>query len=100
MQAGEVKCVIQDYAMTANFCADPIREAKIVQRIDGTDSYLGVGLQKSERGAQMRDDFNKALKKIVDDGTYAQVFKQYFGEDPDFIPGDLSVDEALAAAKE
>ena len=96
MQAGEAKCVIQDYSMTANFCADAARQAKIVQRIDGTDSYLGMGFQKSDKGSAMRDDFNKALQTIVDNGTYARIYKKYFSTEPDFIPGTLTLDEALA----
>ncbi|MCL2324632.1 MAG: transporter substrate-binding domain-containing protein [Actinomycetia bacterium] len=96
MQAGEVKCIIQDYSMTANFCKDPVRQAKIVQRIEGTDSYLGMGFQKSEKGAAMRDDFNKALKTIVDDGTYAKIYAKYFGGEPDFIPGSMTLEDALA----
>jgi polar amino acid transport system substrate-binding protein len=98
MQAGEVKAIIQDYSMTANFCKDPVRQAKIVQRIDGTDSYLGMGFQKSDRGAAMRDDFNKALKAIVDDGTYAKVYEKYFGGKPGFTPGAMTLEDALAKA--
>ncbi|MCL2332997.1 MAG: transporter substrate-binding domain-containing protein [Actinomycetia bacterium] len=98
MQAGEVKAIIQDYSMTANFCKDPSKQAKIVQRIDGTDSYLGMGFQKSDKGAAMRDDFNTALKAIVDDGTYARTYQKYFGGEPDFVPGDLTLDEVLAKA--
>jgi len=98
MQAGEVKCIIQDYSMTANFCKEPSKQAKIVQRIDGTDSYLGMGFQKSDRGAAMRDDFNKALKTIVDNGTYDTIYKKYFEGAVDFKPGTLTLEEALAKA--
>jgi len=98
MQGGEVKCVIQDYSMTANFCKDPARQAKIVQSISGTDSYLGIGFQKSDHGAAMRDSFNTALSAIVKDGTYATIYKKYFGDTMPFKPGDLTLDEAVAKA--
>ena len=98
MLTGELKCIIQDYSMTANFCVDPARKAKIAQSIEGTDQYLGMGFQKSDKGAAMRDDFNKALKTIVDNGTYTKIYKQYFDGEPTFVPGDMTLDEALAKA--
>jgi len=96
MQSGEVKCIIQDYSTTANFCAAPVRQAKMAQRITGTDSYLGMGFQKSAKGSAMRDDFNKAMKTIVDNGEYAKIYEKYFGGQPDFVPGTMTLDEALA----
>ena len=99
MQGGEARCVIQDYSTTANFCKDPVRQAKMVQRIAGTDSYLGMGFQKSDKGSAMRDDFNKALKTIVDNGTYDKIYDKYFGGKPDFVPGSMTLTEALAKSK-
>jgi len=99
MQSGEVKCIIQDYSTTANFCASPARKAKMAQRISGTDSYLGMGFQKSDKGIAMRDDFNKALKAIVSNGSYATIYKKYFGGAPDFIPGTMTLDEAVAKSQ-
>ncbi|MCL2654328.1 MAG: transporter substrate-binding domain-containing protein [Coriobacteriia bacterium] len=98
MQGGEVKCIIQDYSTTSNFCATPVRQAKMAQRISGVgvDSYLGMGFQKSDKGSAMRDDFNKALQTIVDNGTYAKIYAKYFSGTPDFIPGSMTFDEALA----
>jgi len=99
MQGGEAKCVIQDYSTTANFCKDPVRQAKMVQRIAGTDSYLGMGFQKSSKGSAMRDDFNKALTTIVDNGSYDKIYNKYFGGKPDFVPGTMTLDEALVKSK-
>jgi ABC-type amino acid transport substrate-binding protein len=89
--------LIQDYSSAANFATDPVRKAKIVQRLDGTDQYFGMAFQKNEKGAAMKADIDAALAELVADGSYVEIHKKWFGLDPDFTPGQKTLDEVLAA---
>jgi len=96
MQAGEADALFQDYSQAASFAADPMREAKVVERVDDTDQYFGMAFQKSPKGEAMRADLNKALLEIAADGTYARIYQKWFGVAPDFLPGDKPLSEILA----
>ena len=95
MQAGEAAALIQDYSMAANFASDPMRKAKIVERIEDTDQYFGMAFQKSAKGEAMRRDVEKALAEIVAEGTYATIYEKWFGVAPDFLPGDKALSDIL-----
>lgn len=34
------------------------------------------------KGSELVDDVNEALKSMIDDGTYAQIYEKYFGTEP------------------
>jgi glutamine transport system substrate-binding protein len=42
--------------------------------------YYGLMFQK---GSPLKADFDKAIKKVFEDGTYTKIYNEWFGQDPD-----------------
>lgn len=85
LTAGDADMVIQDIAMAADVVKDPARNAKVIQDIS-VDEFFGMGFAQNAKGEAMRDSINKALDEVVVDGTYAQIYKKWFGVDPTYLP--------------
>lgn len=45
-----------------------------------TKDYLGIMFPK---GSELKADFDEALNKVLDSGKYSEVYKEWFGADPD-----------------
>lgn len=45
-----------------------------------TTDYLGIMFPK---GSELKADFDEAVKKVLDNGKYAEVYKEWFGAEPD-----------------
>lgn len=87
LSTGDVVMVIQDLAMTSEVVKDDARNAKVVEKIT-VDEFFGMGFAKTETGAAMKKDFDAQLNAIAADGTYAKIYKKWFGVDPTYLPGD------------
>lgn len=85
LTAGDADMVIQDIAMAADVVKDSARNAKVVQDIS-VDEFFGMGFAKNAKGDAMRESINKALDEVVSDGTYAEIYKKWFGVDPTYLP--------------
>ena len=85
LTAGDADMVIQDIAMAADVVKDDARNAKVVQDIS-VDEFFGMGFAKNEKGEAMRASINKALGEVVADGTYAEIYKKWFGVEPTYLP--------------
>jgi len=95
LQAGDADVLIQDLSSIEEFVADPVRDAKLVQEINA-GQFFGMAFQRNAKGAAMKADIDNALLQVVANGTYAQIFKKWFGVEPTFLPGDATLEEALA----
>ncbi|MCL2491218.1 MAG: ABC transporter substrate-binding protein [Coriobacteriia bacterium] len=96
MLAGDADVLIQDLSSSTEFVKDAAFRATIVETIE-SDQFFGMAFQKNAFGDAMRADIDAALKELATDGTYAEIYKKWFGVEPIFLPGDISVDEALEA---
>ncbi|WEG13171.1 basic amino acid ABC transporter substrate-binding protein [Pullulanibacillus sp. KACC 23026] len=59
---------------------NPDQKLKIVDDPSFPSEYYGIMFPK---GSKLVPAFNKAIKKIISDGTYAKIYKANFGKDPD-----------------
>jgi ABC-type amino acid transport substrate-binding protein len=96
LRSGDADCIIQDLSSLEAWVADPVRKAKVAEVIDA-GQFFGMAFQRSEKGAAMRDEINEALIAVTADGTYAQIFEKWFGKPPTFLPGEATLEEAIAA---
>jgi len=95
LQSGDADVLIQDLSVLTEFVSDPVRDAKIVAQIDA-GQFFGMAFQRNDKGAAMKADIDRALLGVVADGTYATIFKKWFGVEPTFLPGQATLEDALA----
>ncbi|MBK5211356.1 MAG: amino acid ABC transporter substrate-binding protein [Coriobacteriia bacterium] len=87
LTAGDAGAVIQDLAMATSVVSDSARDAKIVEHVSVAE-YFGMGLAKNAKGEAMKATMDSTLKELTADGTYAKIYKKWFGVEPTFKPGD------------
>lgn len=85
LTAGDADMVIQDIAMAGDVVKDPARNAKVIEDIS-VDEFFGMGFAKNAKGEAMCASINKALDEVVADGTYAKLYKKWFGVEPTYLP--------------
>jgi len=95
LQAGDADVLIQDLSSIEEFVADPVRDSKLIAPIDA-GQFFGMAFQRNDKGAAMKADIDKALLQVVADGTYAEIFVKWFGVEPTFLPGQATLEDALA----
>jgi ABC-type amino acid transport substrate-binding protein len=77
LEAGQVDAVINDFPVSA-FATKSKPDLAVVQSIPTGEEY-GLPLPK---GSDLESDVNDALTKIKQDGTYAEIFKKWFNQEP------------------
>lgn len=85
LSAGDAVMVIQDLAMASEVAKDETRKLKVIETI-AAEEFFGLGFSKTLRGENMRKSFNSLLDEISHDGTYAEIYKKWFGTEPTFLP--------------
>ena len=83
LAAGRVDGVINDYAVSA-YAAERRDDFEIVYRNPTIENY---GLVFSKENTALRDAFNAGLAEIRANGTYDEIYREWFGEDPP-APGE------------
>lgn len=83
LAAGRVDGVINDYAVSA-YAAERRDDFEIVDRNPTIENY---GLVFSKENTALRDAFNAGLAEIRANGTYDEIYREWFGEDPP-APGE------------
>jgi polar amino acid transport system substrate-binding protein len=83
LAAGRVDGVINDYAVSA-YAAERRDDLEIVDRNPTVENY---GLVFSKENTALRDAFNAGLAEIRANGTYDEIYRTWFGEDPP-APGE------------
>jgi polar amino acid transport system substrate-binding protein len=79
LQAGDVEGVVNDFPVSANIVTDETRGLKLVEEIDTGEQY---GFAVSKDNPELTAALNDALQAIKDDGTYDEIFAEWFGEAP------------------
>ncbi|WP_066072719.1 basic amino acid ABC transporter substrate-binding protein [Neobacillus soli] len=74
--------VVADNTVVEEYVRNNPNENFTVIEDDGAfeKEYYGLLFPK---GSKLKADFDKAVKKVIDNGTYAKLFKQWLKKDPD-----------------
>lgn len=83
LQAGDVDGVINDLPISQDVVKDESRGLVIVQEIQTDESY---GFAFSKDDAVLRDAVNWALAEVIADGTYDEIYTDWFGSAPMSMP--------------
>lgn len=78
---GEVEAVVADNAVVQEYAKNnPDKKLVTISDKENFESeFYGIIFPKD---ADHQEEINKALKKVIDDGKYAEIYKKWFGEEP------------------
>ncbi|MFH1150501.1 MAG: basic amino acid ABC transporter substrate-binding protein [Actinomycetota bacterium] len=78
LEQGKLDAIINDLPVNAYICTKR-GKTKVVTTIK-TDEQYGIGVNKEN--TELLDKVNAALKEVVDDGTYKEIYLKWFGVEP------------------
>jgi ABC-type amino acid transport substrate-binding protein len=78
LQTGQVDAVINDFPVS-KYAERSKEDLQVVQRIPTGERY-GLGFNKDS--TKLREEVDKALNEMKEDGTYTKIYKKWFEEDP------------------
>jgi len=77
---GGADAVVADNAVVEEYAKNnPGKNLKVITDTSFSSEFYGIMLPK---GSKLKADLDKAIKKIIDDGTYTKLYKNTFGTDP------------------
>lgn len=79
---GQIDAIINDLPVSQDEVNSSDGDLEIVQVIATGEQY-GIAFPK---GSDLRQDVNKALAEIKEDGTYEEIYKKWIGRAPEEIP--------------
>jgi ABC-type amino acid transport substrate-binding protein len=82
LENGQVQAVINDFPVSAYEAETGGGALAVVQTIPTGEQY-GIAFPKN---SDLVGPVNKALEEIKKDGTYAKIYKEWFGQKPEEIP--------------
>ncbi|MFT4415940.1 basic amino acid ABC transporter substrate-binding protein [Fredinandcohnia humi] len=82
LEKGGADAVVADNGVIEYYSAsNPDKKLKVVGDKDTFDAeFYGMMFPK---GSEYKADFDKALETIIENGTYVDIYKEWFGEEPD-----------------
>lgn len=82
LTSGGADAVVADNGVVESYAKNNPDQKLVVLEDKGAFSaeFYGVMFPK---GSAVKADFDKAIEKIFEDGTYTKIYKQWFGQDPD-----------------
>ena len=78
LQSGQVDAVINDFPVS-KYAERSKKDLQVVQRIPTGEEY-GFGINKDD--TKLKEEIDKALNDMKEDGTYTKIYKKWFEEDP------------------
>jgi ABC-type amino acid transport substrate-binding protein len=78
LQQGKIDAIINDFPVNS-YISMHSGKTTVVSKIPTNEKY-GIGIAKTN--ASMLNEVNKALQEVKDDGTYAAIYKKWFGIAP------------------
>jgi ABC-type amino acid transport substrate-binding protein len=78
LAADRVDAVVNDFAVSA-YAATKRDDFEIAAQVPTEEGY---GLVFSKENTALRDAFNAGLAEIKANGTYDEIYRTWFGEDP------------------
>jgi polar amino acid transport system substrate-binding protein len=82
LENGQVQAIINDFPVSAYEAKTGGGAFEVVQTIPTGEQY-GIAFPKN---SDLVGPVNKALEEIKKDGTYAKIYKEWFGQKPEKIP--------------
>ncbi|MCA1687149.1 MAG: basic amino acid ABC transporter substrate-binding protein, partial [Actinobacteria bacterium] len=82
LENGQIDAVINDFPVSAYEAETGGESLEVVQTIPTNEQY-GVAFPKD---SELVEPVNEALQEIKEDGTYAKIYEEWFGQKPDEIP--------------
>ncbi|MBU1670640.1 MAG: basic amino acid ABC transporter substrate-binding protein [Actinobacteria bacterium] len=79
LEQGKIDAIINDLPVNAYICTKREGKTKVVTTIK-TDEQYGIGVNKDN--TELLDKVNAALKEVIDDGTYKEIYLKWFGVEP------------------
>jgi ABC-type amino acid transport substrate-binding protein len=79
---GQIDAIVNDLPVSQDEVNSSDGKLEIVQVIPTGEQY-GIAFPK---GSDLRQDVNKALAEIKEDGTYEKIYKKWIGRAPEEIP--------------
>lgn len=90
LQSGQIDAAFFDGGLAAIYLKTSPKPLSVVVSIPNTDQPAGIGVAKDR--PNLLAAVNKAIGDMIEDGTYASIYKKWIGEDvptvpgPDFVP--------------
>jgi polar amino acid transport system substrate-binding protein len=78
LQNDQVDAVINDFPVS-KYAERSKKDLQVVQRIATGEEY-GIGINKED--TKLKEEIDKALQDMKEDGTYTRIYKKWFQEDP------------------
>lgn len=85
VQSGRVEAIVNDNGPLLDFAKDN-PDFAVVKEFDTGEQYGFVGQKDNANATKIMDGFNAALKKSIEDGSYKESYKKWFGSEPSVIP--------------
>ncbi|KQL50763.1 glutamine ABC transporter substrate-binding protein [Heyndrickxia shackletonii] len=77
---GGANAVVADNAVVEEYAKNnPDKNLKVITDPSFSSEFYGIMLPK---GSKLKVDLDKAIKQIIDDGTYTKIYKNTFGTEP------------------
>ncbi|MGE8204871.1 basic amino acid ABC transporter substrate-binding protein [Heyndrickxia sp. NPDC080065] len=82
LENGDVEAVVTDNAVANEYVKkNPDKNVKTVDdKTNFSPEYYGILFPK---GSELKAKFDKALNDVLDNGTYTEIYKKWFGVEPD-----------------
>lgn len=78
LEQGKVDAIINDLPVNS-YISQKRGKTEVVETIK-TDEQYGIGIRQDN--TELLEKINTALQQVKDDGTYARIYKQWFGTEP------------------
>ncbi|KAB8137626.1 basic amino acid ABC transporter substrate-binding protein [Gracilibacillus oryzae] len=81
LQSGDVDAVVTDNVVASEYVKNnPDAKVEMIEDTDTFESeFYGIMFPKD---SEVTEDINSALKTLIDNGTYAELYEKWFGEEP------------------
>lgn len=86
LKNGNVDAVVSDFPVAAYFIKQGNDDVKIVGDLKTSEHY-GITVPKDK--PEILEQVNSALKTLKENGKFAEIYKEWFGEEPpEYLPGE------------
>jgi len=86
LKNGDIDAVVNDFPVNAFFIKQGNEDIKIVDVLN-TNEHYGIAVPKEK--PEILEQVNSALETLKENGKYAEIYKQWFNEDPpEYLPGE------------
>lgn len=85
VQSGRVDAIVNDNGPLFDWINDN-PEFEVVKEFETGEEYGFVGMKDDDNATKLMDIVDEEFVKAIDDGTYAESYKEWFGTEPEVLP--------------